>query len=283
MKKHILLLIIVIFVISCCSTQKAPEKKNGGHNESSSAKMAESESDRFDGIYYSETEPTCGGNPIEGPSAPIPTVVPDLPYPAMAGEESSSEMSPRGSEIKIYTPYEAELIARGTLGVIKYNVPKRMELEETKVLHLLIGLDIILNELYPEGPGEIVESNLQISNRMRADLKAVDPEAFEIKRHREEPDRLLTEGSAEWFWDITAKKNGPQQLELKVYRLIKFENVEDWKRIESYKDTITINATIFQKLEKLVDDWKWIAALVGAITTIFGWIKLRKKKKVKNG
>jgi hypothetical protein len=127
--------------------------------------------------------------------------------------------------------------------------------------------------------GPLVAAPLSVTPRMRAELSGTDPEAFIIQPLHADPEQLLsTIEPTEWRWNITAKKDGQQELILTVYRLVEYDEKEYWRQI-SYENHIQVQVTLSQRLRQL--NWEWIAGIVltGLLfPAVFRWADQRRKK-----
>ena len=159
-------------------------------------------------------------------------------------------------------------------------------MDETVTVELLLNPSLSLEQLgeqITEG-GEVVTSTIEVTPRMKAELKAQDRDAFDIQPLHDNPEQLVSATqTTQWHWWVTAKKGGLQHLTLVVYRLIKFEGQDYWREVETYRATINVKVTIGQRLLQL--DWKWILGILLSailIPTFWRWVDKRNKKKEKS-
>jgi hypothetical protein len=136
--------------------------------------------------------------------------------------------------------------------------------------------------LAPNGLGVSVEtSKIEITPRMKAVLQSEDPEAFDIRERHDNAEQVVSSlNTTTWRWSVTAKKEGPQTLELVIYQLVKLDGKDFWHEVETYKAKIVVDVTPLDKIKSL--DWKWIAgfmlALVGSVLGVLNYLNNRKKK-----
>ncbi|MBT3313783.1 MAG: hypothetical protein HN390_04135 [Anaerolineae bacterium] len=145
------------------------------------------------------------------------------------------------------------------LGNIAYNVPERMRVDEIITLELLLNPSAPQEELSEQisAKGEVESAIIEITPRMKVELRAEDAEAFEIQAIHDNAEQLIgSTHTTRWAWLVKAKKEGTQNLILTVYRLIKYEEVKDWREVKSYQTDIAVEITLGQRIKSL--DWKWV-------------------------
>lgn len=188
---------------------------------------------------------------------------------------------------------------------IVYNAPATMRLGDTTTIELLLNPslsqpqlstqivergeqrgDYITSTAQPgrlvlEQGGEvsIVASKIQITDRMKAELTSKDPDAFVINGlHDNEEQPIGSVETSVWRWNVTAKKRGTQTLELVMYRLIKKEDTDYWREVESYRADIVVNVPPEEIIRN--QDWKWVLGILLTLVLIpafWRWIDNRKK------
>lgn len=186
---------------------------------------------------------------------------------------------------------------------IVYNAPQSMNLDDSVTIELLLNPSLSQDELATQlieqaglststaepgllttdqgGGVTVVAEEIEVTNRMKAILTSIDPEAFVIQQLSASDEQVvsLTE-TTKWRWSITAKKEGTETLVLTIYRLVKYDDKEFWHEVETYKENIDVSVTVADKIKSL--DWKWFAgfvlALVGSILSILKWRNDKKKE-----
>ncbi|HVN53662.1 MAG TPA: hypothetical protein VMT46_04975 [Anaerolineaceae bacterium] len=167
-------------------------------------------------------------------------------------------------------------------GNLAFNAPSAMNLEDTTTIHLLISPTLTKEELAKEiNAAEnqaVITSAVNITPRMKAELKSADPEAFNIQPLHDSPEQLLSTGEpTEWKWLVQAKKEGKQDMTLSVYRLVEFEGKEYWRE-KSYEKNIEVKVTLIGLIRRF--DWKWLVGLAVtgiAVPLFIRWLDQRKK------
>jgi hypothetical protein len=163
---------------------------------------------------------------------------------------------------------------------IAFNAPQAMKLDETVIVEMSINPSITEAEIVKqiEAEGEIQTGTLLVTPLTQAVLIAQNGQAFEIQAlHDSDIQPITANESTRWQWQVTAKKGGAQALTLVVYRLIKFEDQEFWRQVETYKANINVEVTFQQRLSAF--DWKWLVGLIITsliIPLIMRWLDNRK-------
>jgi hypothetical protein len=85
-------------------------------------------------------------------------------------------------------------------GVIAYNPPERMRLEDTVRIEVRVTRHTspdFTSDL--QGPGEIRTEELPVGTTMRTELKSID---FDVTSLRPDDQKLWKDGFRSWLWDI---------------------------------------------------------------------------------
>jgi hypothetical protein len=188
-------------------------------------------------------------------------------------------------------------------GNIAFNKPEQMKKDETTSIELILSPSlsqpILATQLVDQGGfvTSTVDSNLllspsggnvsietsqiEITQRMKATLKSQDPDAFVIEEMLDNAEQVVSSvNTTTWRWSVTAKKEGPQTLELVIYQLIKYDGKDYWTEVETYKANIVVEVTAMDR----VKSWNWYSiigaavAVVGSVLGAWKWLDERKKK-----
>jgi hypothetical protein len=163
-----------------------------------------------------------------------------------------------------------EILNQSARATIAYNTPSEMQLDETVTIELLLNPGLSEEELKQQisEPGDVQTSaEVEITPQMKAELIPADPEALAITALHDDPIQMISgTETTKWSWFVTAKKEGTQKLNLVIYRLVKYEDKEDWRVVETYKADINIKVTLLNRLRAL--DWGWIIGPIIALLAI---------------
>lgn len=235
----------------------------------------------------------CGAAATQAPteSGPTATEVPISTEPPAATEEPLPEPSGTpGSSIAptMPGPLSVEeqlaridaLLKQSAKASIAYNAPAEMQLNETVTIELLLNPSLSEEQLKEQvtEPGTVQTSaDVEITPQMKAELIPADPEAFTVTPLHDDPIQVISgTDTTKWSWYLTAKKDGNQKLSIVIYRLLKYENKEDWRVVETYKADIHIKVTLLTRIRSL--EGKWIIATgiaLLAITALWRWYDRR--------
>ena len=237
----------------------------------------------------------CGAAPsmTEAPTAtePATTEVPSTEPPAATEEPvtvpSNAPVAPTALPGPLSVEEQLaridEILKQTARANIAYNAPSEMQLDETVTIELLLNPSLSEEELKEQitEPGDVQTStNVAITPQMKAELIPAEPEAFIVTPLHDDPVQVIggTETTT-WSWDVTAKKDGAQRLSIVIYRLVKYENKEDWRVVETYRANIHIRVTLLNRIQSL--NWKWIVGPILAllaIAALWRWYGHRERK-----
>lgn len=185
---------------------------------------------------------------------------------------------------------------------IAYNKPERMNKGDTAVIELLINPSLSQFALAtdvverrdlatstaeagtliapPGGEVSIVTENIDVTDRIKATLISLDPGAFVIQEIHDNAVQVISpENTTIWRWSVTAQVEGTKTLELVLYRLIKYDDVDYWQELETYKADIVVEITPIDRIRSW--DWKWITGIIVTMLLIpafWRWFDNKKKQ-----
>lgn len=183
---------------------------------------------------------------------------------------------------------------------LAFNKPEQMKKDETTTIELILNPSLSESALAtqvverggfatstaepnvliaPNGKTVTVEtSQIEITPRMKAELKPQDAEAFTVTNMLDAEQVVSSVETTTWRWSVTAKKEGSQTLELVIYQLVKYDGKEFWHEVETYKANIVVEVTLGDRVKSL--DWKWIFAtlLIPLVAGLWAWWKNHNKK-----
>lgn len=224
------------------------------------------------GRNASSVYPVATGCPGDCPPVVIPTSI-MLPTPPAFNIPITS-----GGELELIDTLLKQTIPAS----IAYNAPPEMQLGETITIELLLNPSISEPGLVREisEAGITTTATVEITPQMKVEILAPDEEAFTIRRIHDDPIQLVSSTeTTRWAWFVTAKKEGTQQLTIVLYRLIKYEDRESWREVETYKSDIDIQVTLLGRLRSM--GWGWIAGILVALALVpafWRWMGVHKKQ-----
>jgi hypothetical protein len=174
-----------------------------------------------------------------------------------------------------------DVLKEAMIGSLAYNAPEKMSLNASSTIQLLLNSSVSEQDLRSQitEAGIVASATVEITPRMRAELRAVDPDAFLITPLHSDDEQLILDGeSTEWHWSVKALKNGNQTMILSVYRLIQYDGKEYWREVKTYQSNINVEVTLTERL--LTYDWEWLASLILTailIPALWRWWDGRKK------
>jgi hypothetical protein len=157
-----------------------------------------------------------------------------------------------------------------------------MVVDESATIQLIMSPSVSPENLATQvdEEGAVISASVSLTDRMRAELRAADPDAFDIQALHDNPEQLLgTTEPTEWRWTVTAKKPGLQELTLTVYRLVTYEGQEYWPQV-SYEAMIDVNVTWPQRLGRV--NWEWLLGILLTglmIPAVWRWADKRRRKR----
>ena len=206
--------------------------------------------------------------------APTSIGMPTSELPAPGDEEPFAEID--------------SLLKQSIHASIAYNAPAEMQLNETATIELLLNPGLSEPELQKQisEPGTVHSGEVEITPQMKAEMFSPDEEAFSIRPVHDAPVQVISGvETTKWSWYVTAKKEGTQKLTIVIYRLIKYDNREFWREVETYKSDIHIRVTLGGRINSL--GWGWIAGIVivlAAVPAFWRWyVQSRNKPAQKAG
>ena len=179
-----------------------------------------------------------------------------------------------------------EILNQAMSASIAYNAPSAMQLDETVIIQLLLNPSVSEGEIAKqiEESGAVTTGTVEITPLMKAELKAQNGEAFVIEPLHDTSEQPVSASDAtRWQWQVTARKGGVQGLTLVLYRLVKYENKDYWREVETYKANITVKVSLAQRFQSF--DWKWLGGILLTsivVPLIMRWLNKRKRNTAKS-
>jgi hypothetical protein len=172
-------------------------------------------------------------------------------------------------------------------GGVAYNPPAKMNLEDTKLVELVLnpsqkGEEVAKSLPDEQGTRQILSDDIKWHGVMQADMTGTD---FEITPVTETKQRISRRDRTKWSWLIKPKKPGKQKLFLKLYALVTDDGIEHPLPIIDYDPKeIEVDVTLIQRtglfLSAVGSHMEWILTAVIGILIPFGfWLWRRGKEK----
>lgn len=170
------------------------------------------------------------------------------------------------------------ILQKMPLGNIAFNTPRAMNLYDTALIHLLLGVKIEIEDLKRmiEEEGEKAGTCIRVSDRMEARLSGCN---FEITAITPEIQAVTRSEATEWKWEIKPIEEGPQYLHLTLSALLTAEDESTPRVIRTFDRTIEVKVTWVQITKAFVQhNWQWLWAVV--LVPLAGWFFKKRKREV---
>jgi hypothetical protein len=168
-------------------------------------------------------------------------------------------------------------------GQMAFDVPEKLRLEQTALIHLLISPTQTAEELtnaireQTSEPVKIESARIQISGMMEAKLVG---SAFEIRPITpEEPQMVSRTAPTEWKWEIRPRQAGRQSLHLTLNAIIRFDEKERPRVVRTFDRVIQVDVAVAQS----ATPWRLPVAATVAVLVALGvgamWYRLLQNRK----
>jgi hypothetical protein len=128
-------------------------------------------------------------------------------------------------------------------------------------------------------PGEVVERDVELSDTVSAQLTGI---GFDIATQTVERQKLSGRTVTRWQWRVTPTEVGTRTLILDIFGY-ESGSPDDAEPLAAYRDKIVVEV---QQLDQIIDWAKGVqpvfgvlAALAGAASALFAFLRLREEKK----
>ena len=160
-------------------------------------------------------------------------------------------------------------------GNIAFNAPHTMNLDDTAIIQLLLGLAMPTDTLQQmiEAVGDTEGDRIRVSDRMEARLSGPN---FAITAVTPEVQAVMQTDITEWKWDVKPLSVGLQRLHLTLSVLINDDGVSTARAIRTFHKEIEVEVTLGQQVGSFIRNnfqWLWAAILL----PVGGWLWARKK------
>jgi hypothetical protein len=165
-------------------------------------------------------------------------------------------------------------------GQMAFDVPEKLRLEQTALIHLLISpahtaeqLTAAIREQTKE-PVKIESARIQISGMMEAKLVG---SAFDIRSITpEEPQMVSRTEPTEWKWEVRPKQSGQQSLHLTLNAIVRFEDKERPRVVRTFDRIIQVDVTPGASYSV----WIWPVVALAAALALLGLVVWLYKKRL---
>jgi hypothetical protein len=197
--------------------------------------------------------------------------------------------------------YEVDLQYDKTMkSNIAFYKPVQMKLNDTVLISLVLAPSMSVSDLktqaviegdlatstaepatlvMPGGQIAVMETGLiNIAPQMKAELTSAPADAFIVGVVTPTEQMVSTREVTVWKWNVTAKKEGEQALDLVISRLVELDGSGQWHSVEEFRANIVVDVTFADKLSAF--DWKWLIGtfLSGLLIPLFFWWLNNRKK-----
>ena len=165
--------------------------------------------------------------------------------------ETSPILMPSASVPPTSLSVVEEIVSNLEWGSIAFNTPKKMKVEEPKIIELLLSSTKSTQELQSSLKShEQTESvRIQISNRMEADLSGL---GFKIEALVPQEQAVYRGKTTQWKWEVTPTEDGDQNLYLTLSAIINLSNPKVPLVIRTFDKTIEAEVSISQRISTFV-------------------------------
>jgi len=234
----------------------------------------------FLGTWIGNSNSTSGNTP-ESPPLPVPTSIKVSRFIPVTGGSPTESDAKEIFDVDFATiDRELNSAARAS---VAYNAPKEMNLGASETVELLINHSISEKQLVKQlasFDGYAILGEAEITPKMKAELISQNEDAFSVRPIHDDPLQLV--GGSEttrWSWIVTPRKRGEQTLTIVLYRVVKYEDEDYWREVETYRSDVDVKVTFLGQIQAL--DWKWIIGILVTALLIPGfwrWYDQRKKQ-----
>lgn len=177
---------------------------------------------------------------------------------------------------------ELDLLVKGLpLGSIAFNVPNKMDLDESTELALTLSLTTGLDDLrrsvmFPQDKGTVESASVRVTDRMEARLTG---NGFQITAITPELQAVIPSEATTWKWLIKAAHPGKHDLHLTVSALVEINKSTTPFVSRTFDKTITVEITWQKKIAGFTqENWQWIWGAVGAPVGVWFFNRYRKPR-----
>jgi hypothetical protein len=219
---------------------------------------------------FAQTPPTGqgqgpGGAPLPGGPPPATTAPAG---PRRPKEEKVPPLKDRFGAID-------RILEKLELGNIAFNAPRSINLHDTAVIQLMLGLATPIDELKRmiEAEGEKEGARIRVSDHMEDRLSGFN---FAITAINPEIQVVSRSYVTEWKWEIKPSSEGRQYRHLTISALLAVDDISALRAIRTFDRVIEVEVAWHQRVGLFVEkNWQWLWAAL--LVPIVGWLWKRMK------
>lgn len=165
---------------------------------------------------------------------------------------------------------------------IIYNSFNEINLNESKVIHLVLGEEISkLEKIILSDEGEKHSANIKISKEMEATLTG---QGFDISVIGKEIQPISLKTPTEWKWEVKAKEPGVKYLHLVISAFVEINGKQLQKPIKTFDREIVVKVNWIEKTQSFVEEnWQglWTVILIPVLGFTWNYWKNNSKKMIR--
>ena len=186
-------------------------------------------------------------------------------------------MEPVGSALPGPKPPSSvdELLDRMEFGVIAFNTPTHMNIDDSSQIQLLLSLADTVEKLKQTitEEGEKEGARIRVTDRMEARLSGY---MFQITAITPETQAVSKSQETQWKWEVHPKEEGKHRLHLTLTALLEIDGHSTPRAIRTFDKEIEVTVTTTQKIRSFFkSNWQWLWAAI--LVPVVGWLWKRKK------
>ena len=170
-----------------------------------------------------------------------------------------------------------QILKQMEFGNIAFNVPSTMNLYDTAIIHLVLGLEASIDDLKRMiAVAEEKEGmRIRVFNSMEARLSGPN---FSVTAITPEIQAVPRSDTVEWKWEVKPRSDGRHNLHLTLSVLLEVEGVHTPRTIRTFQKVIEVEVEWGQQVSSFFDkNWQWLWAAV--LIPIVGWLWKKKGSK----